>query len=144
MTKIMLGQSGLKRITLILVLLMLFLAMCGCIQPGQSSATTPVPEEMQSIIPTPVITTSSVSANTVVIQNSAFDPATITIRAGDTVRWVNKDQVVHTVTFAKDSGLASSALLSWNQGFSVKIFTPGVYNYTSSVNPGMQGTVVVM
>jgi plastocyanin len=132
-----------SRTLVVLVFIMLLPALCGCIQPaGQAPTAAPVLSETKSTA-LPATLTPSVSANTVAIQNSAFDPASITIKAGETVRWVNRDHVVHTVTFAKDSGLVSSAPLSWNQGFSVKIFTPGVYNYTSSINPGMQGTVVV-
>jgi plastocyanin len=116
--------------------------MCGCIQPGQAPAATPAFQETQGTI-LPATTTPSVSANTVLIQNFAFDPSNITIRAGDTVRWVNKDSVAHTVTFSKDSGLASSAPLSWDQEYAVKIFIPGVYNYSCSIHPEMQGTIVV-
>jgi plastocyanin len=132
-----------RRIPIVFVLMTLLPAICGCIQPaGQTPVATPVSQETQSTT-VPATTVPSVSANTILIQNFTFDPASITINAGDTVRWVNKDHVVHTVVFSKDSGLASSAPLSWNQGFSVKIFTPGVYTYSCSIHPYMQGTVVV-
>lgn len=32
------------------------------------------------------------------IQNHAFSPGKLTVLAGDTVRWTNKDSVAHTVT----------------------------------------------
>jgi len=35
---------------------------------------------------------------TVTVEDFAFDPAEITVAAGDTIEWVNKDVVAHTAT----------------------------------------------
>ncbi len=45
------------------------------------------------------LTAGSVSAKKekVKIKNSAFDPGSIKIKAGDTVKWTNKDSIDHTV-----------------------------------------------
>lgn len=51
-----------------------------------------------------LVTTSSGTASTrgaevrVDIKNLAFNPASITVRAGDTVTWTNSDSMAHTVT----------------------------------------------
>jgi len=37
-------------------------------------------------------------ANEVWIQNMAFNPSTLTVTAGTTVTWTNKDAIGHTVT----------------------------------------------
>ena len=40
----------------------------------------------------------AISAVAVTIQNFAFTPAAITVAAGTTVTWTNKDAATHTVT----------------------------------------------
>ncbi|MDD5503407.1 MAG: amidase, partial [Candidatus Thermoplasmatota archaeon] len=37
-------------------------------------------------------------ANTIWITNYKFNPSTLTVSAGTTVTWINKDSVAHTVT----------------------------------------------
>jgi len=46
------------------------------------------------------------SDNSVSIQGFAFNPATLTIKAGTTVTWTNEDSAPHTITSAGffDSG----------------------------------------
>jgi plastocyanin len=48
-------------------------------------------------------TKSGPGINEVWIQGMAFRPATITVTAGTTIKWTNKDGVAHTVT--SDTGL---------------------------------------
>ncbi len=50
--------------------------------------------------------TANTGNNTVVIQNFMFNPGTLTISVGQTVTWVNQDNVDHTVT-ALDAAFAS-------------------------------------
>ena len=38
------------------------------------------------------------AAHTVVIENMQFNPATLTVRRGERIVWVNKDLFPHTVT----------------------------------------------
>lgn len=41
----------------------------------------------------------------VVIQNYRFEPAEVRIRAGDTVRWINREKrTSHSVLFASEQG----------------------------------------
>jgi amicyanin len=78
----------------------------------------------------------------VAIQNFAFNPASVTVKAGTTVTWTNADSASHTVT--SDSGsLMKSALLATGQSYSVTFTTPGTFTYHCSVHPMMHGTVVV-
>ncbi|MGE5429904.1 MAG: plastocyanin/azurin family copper-binding protein [Syntrophomonadaceae bacterium] len=73
-------------------------------------------------------------ANTadVVMQNMAFVPASITVTAGTTVKWTNKDSFQHTVTSGTPEapdGKFDSGLISQNGTFSYKFDTKGTYNY---------------
>jgi plastocyanin len=79
----------------------------------------------------------------VVVVDAAFQPQTISIRAGQTVTWVNKDRVAHAVT--ADQGAFDMPLPSGS--IRTHQFTaPGTVAYTCRIhpaNPFMHGRVVV-
>jgi plastocyanin len=77
---------------------------------------------------------------TVNVQNMAFNPSSIQIHAGDTVKWINMDSVQHQIkgdTF--DSGP-----LNQNGVFEYTFNQPGTYNYICSIHPSMKGTITVV
>jgi plastocyanin len=75
------------------------------------------------------------------IDNFAFSPARISVKAGTTVAWLNADDTPHTV--ASSSKLFKSKVLDTDGSFSFTFTTPGVYQYFCSLHPHMTGTVVV-
>lgn len=76
------------------------------------------------------------------IQNFAFGPNAITVKAGTTVTWTNLDSAAHTVT--ADDGSFDSGQIVQNQTFSHIFNTPGTVTYHCSNHPGMaQATVMV-
>ena len=75
------------------------------------------------------------------IDQYAFLPQRITVRAGATVTWNNKDDVPHTV--ASGSKVFKSKALDTADKFSFTFTTPGTYDYFCSVHPHMTGAVVV-
>jgi plastocyanin len=70
-----------------------------------------------------------------------FTPMSVTVKAGDTVTWANKDDEPHTVV--SDNGLFRSAALDTDETFSFKFDKPGTYHFTCSIHPRMVGTIVV-
>jgi amicyanin len=81
-------------------------------------------------------------AEAAAIADFAFDPPRLTVAAGTTVTWTNRDAVPHTVAF-DDMGLADSPPLELDDTFSVTFATPGTYAYHCGPHPDMTGTVVV-
>lgn len=79
--------------------------------------------------------------NAVTIQNYAFSPATITVKAGDSVTWTNQDSTGHSAT--ADDGSFDTGVLANGQSKSVTFSNPGTYTYHCSVHPYMKGTVIV-
>ncbi|MGA2698136.1 MAG: plastocyanin/azurin family copper-binding protein [Methanoregula sp.] len=140
-----------KRILLLTMAVVFLLLTTGCTQSApqvQPAATTATPTQMKSTVTaTPaaslVTTSAPVSDNTIIIQNMAYNPAQLTVKAGDIVRWVNKDTVIHSVVFSKDAKIDPSGPLSTSQSFSVRFYNTGVYNYSCGQHPQMQGSVVV-
>jgi plastocyanin len=77
----------------------------------------------------------------VVIDNFVFGPERLTIKAGTTVTWTNRDDIPHTVV-AKNR-LFKSAAMDTDDAFSFTFSTPGEYVYFCSLHPHMTGTIVV-
>ncbi len=76
----------------------------------------------------------------VTIAGFAFDPATVTVQAGDSVTWTNQDATAHTATAvgAFDTGnIASGASKS------VTFATAGTFAYHCTIHPTMNGKIVV-
>src|SRR5215813_2432214 len=81
------------------------------------------------------------SAGAVKIDNFSFTPASITVRAGTTIKWTNRDDIPHTVV-ADDKSFKSKTL-DTDEEFSFTFSKPGTYSYFCSLHPKMTGKVVV-
>jgi plastocyanin len=77
----------------------------------------------------------------VVIENFSFVPATLTVKAGTKVTWVNRDDVPHTATDT-DKRFNSKALDTDDQ-FAFTFSEPGTYNYFCALHPKMTGQIIV-
>lgn len=80
----------------------------------------------------------------VTIQNYAYAPQKITIKAGTTVTWTNQDSVKHDVMADDENDdFRGSELLGKGQSYSFTFTKPGTYTYFCSPHPYMKGTVEV-
>jgi plastocyanin len=77
----------------------------------------------------------------VLARDFMFAPTAMTVAAGSTVTWTNKDDEPHTVV--SDTGLFRSGAMDTNESFSFKFDKPGTYHYACSIHPRMIGTVTV-
>jgi plastocyanin len=75
------------------------------------------------------------------IDNFSFAPATLTVAAGTTVTWTNRDDIPHTVV--SDDKVFKSKVLDTDEKFSYTFSKPGTYPYFCSIHPKMTGNVVV-
>ena len=77
----------------------------------------------------------------VALQNFQIVPATVTIKAGDSITWTNKDSTTHRLVGDKnefDSGdIAAGAT------FAFTFKTAGAVAYHCSIHPSMIGTITV-
>lgn len=81
------------------------------------------------------------AAVTVEMRMIAYTPRELRVRVGDTVEWVNRDPVEHTVT--ADDGSWTSVLLRENQRYRRTFDSPGRYTYHCTPHPQMTGVVIV-
>jgi plastocyanin len=127
------------------------LAVCGPLAcgggGGSSTLTTPT---------TPTTPLTPATPNDVLVENNSFNPATLTVTAGTTVKWTwatcsggsdpygggtGQTCVSHSVTW--DAGGTASP--TQEQGTYQRLFdTPGTYTYHCSIHgAAMSGKVVV-
>jgi plastocyanin len=78
----------------------------------------------------------------VTIDNFFFTPAALTVKAGTTVTWTNKDDIPHGIASA-NNGFKKSPALDTDDSYSFTFATPGTYQYFCYLHPKMVGTVVV-
>jgi plastocyanin len=80
------------------------------------------------------------ASHMVVIDGTAFAPASMTVQRGDRITWVNKDPFPHTAT-AKgtfDSGpIAADASWTWVAD------KTGTFDYVCTLHPTMKARLVV-
>jgi plastocyanin len=81
------------------------------------------------------------SSAEVKIDNFSFGPAAITVPAGTTVTWINRDDIPHTVVSTEK--VFKSKVLDTDEKFSYTFSKAGEYPYFCSIHPKMTGKVVV-
>ena len=153
-----------KSVVILTVVVLLILAT-GCSQPAPSQTvvtyeptlapTTPQQETIvtqQAILTTGTVSPTipnAVSENTIRINKKGFDPASITVKAGSTVRWVNEDSTsdpglynpTHRVAIVN---IKNQQLLSPGDSCSWIFGQPGSYDYEDMIHSGLHGIVIVV
>jgi amicyanin len=76
------------------------------------------------------------------IDNFTFNPPKLTVKAGTTITWTNKDDIPHGIGSANNA-FARSKALDTDDAFSFTFTTPGTYQYFCYIHPHMVGTIVV-
>lgn len=88
-------------------------------------------------------TADAAQTSGVSIKNFAFAPATVKIKAGDTVRWINDESnVPHDITSETYGQFASPALRP-GESFFQTFDKAGAYPYFCIIHPRMRGIVLV-
>ncbi len=80
--------------------------------------------------------------NKIEIRDFAFNPQTLTVKSGEKVTWINRDDEPHTIVSVEKQFKKSTAL-DTDQEFTITAGAPGTYTYFCSVHPKMTGTIVV-
>ena len=79
--------------------------------------------------------------NVITIDNFTFTPPELTVAVGTTVKWVNHDDIPHTVA-NKDKAFRSQAL-DTDDSFSYTFASAGTFDYFCGLHPHMVGKVIV-
>ena len=79
---------------------------------------------------------------TVSIDNFSFAPQTLTVKAGTTVTWNNRDDIPHGIG-SSNNAFKRSPALDTDDSYSFTFTTPGTYQYFCYLHPKMVGSIVV-
>jgi len=76
------------------------------------------------------------------IKSFAFNPLTITVSKGSTIRWTNMDSVLHTIVSDSGNEISSNSLS--NSGtYSHTFNSAGTYSYHCGIHSSMKGKIIV-
>lgn len=81
-------------------------------------------------------------AGAISIDNFTFSPPKLTVKAGTTITWTNKDAIPHGIAWSNNAFTRSKAL-DTDDAFSFTFTAPGTYQYFCYLHPNMVGTIVV-
>jgi|ERR1700678_759485 plastocyanin len=87
--------------------------------------------------------------NEVVIDNFTFGPQELTVAVGTTVKFINRDDIPHTVVDknldknADKSKAFRSKALDTDDSYSFTFASAGTFDYFCSLHPKMQGKIIV-
>lgn len=81
------------------------------------------------------------SAASVSMDGTTFVPGDVTVAAGETVTWLNKDPFPHNV--ASTPGDFASRNLQPGESWRFTPRTEGRFPYVCTLHPGMAGTLIV-
>jgi len=115
----------------VLVTIALLAAACG-------TASTPVASPTTTQAPS---NPASGGTQEVKIANFAFDPPSLTISVGTTVKWTNEDSAQHTAT--ADDGSFDSGQLRKGQSFTFTFTKEGTFTYICADHAKMKATIIV-
>lgn len=162
-----------KFMTSFALVITLFLALVslGCSPPPMKVTEAPVPEPLplveENAAPEMVVEEAGVmvgsQAHTIEIKNDGFNPSTLTINAGDTVSFVNKNTVSHwpasavhpthtaypgsdvkkCSTSEKEIIFDACAPLKAEESWSFTFMEKGSWKYHDHLNPRFTGTIIV-
>jgi len=122
----------------ILAILMVAAVLFGCAQYGQTTTVGAGNASNESIKANESVKATEV---TVELNGYKFVPDTVTVKAGTTVTWINKDNAPHTVT--ADDGSFESGSLGNSQSWSKTFDKAGTFTYHCSIHASMKGTIKV-
>src|SRR5213080_476251 len=128
----------------------LLLAACGgggTATTSTPTATTPptataTPTSPPSPTPTPkptVVTVKIVEKN----EKYSFQPATLSIKMGTQVEWLNTSDAPHTVTSDAAGDFNSTSNITQNQTFKFTFTKAGTFHYHCNIHPYMKATITV-
>jgi plastocyanin len=143
------SHVGMKRLPLLLLaVLALAAAGCGGGSDDNNTSANPsnngspsgsAPDTRTSENTTSTETATSGGTVTIDMKNIAFDPTSVTVKVGQTVKWVNEDDAPHNVV----GGPLKSKTFGKGGSFEYTPKKAETISYVCTIHPGMKATLTV-
>ncbi len=128
------------RRSLLLLTAALALPVAGC--GSDSSSTSSSAADSTASTSAQTAANSGTGTVTIEMKNIQFVPKNITIKVGQTLRWVDLDSVEHNVVADKGADFKSD-VFGRDGSFAWTATKPGKVTYECTLHPGMVGTITV-
>jgi plastocyanin len=130
-----------RKVLFITLILVIAIVASGCSSTTTTNTTAnPAPAPVNTTTPTPAPVNQNPQTYTINIQNNTFNPSSLQISVGDTVKWVNLDSVQHE----PKGRIFDSGPLGQNGTFEYTFNSAGNYVYQCAIHPSMLGTIKVV
>ncbi len=133
-------SSSSKQLMIVAAVVVVLVAVIGLVAMKPKKASSPTTNN----------TTKALAAAEVAITANGFSPATIKVKKGQTVTWINRDEKAHQVesdpypTAETLPDLKSEAPTEKGQSYSFTFEQTGTFTYHDRLNPiKLKGTVIV-
>ena len=80
------------------------------------------------------------ATNVITIDNFTFSPKALTVAVGTTIKWVNHDDIPHTVVEKKTT--FRSKALDTDDSYSYTFTAAGAFDYFCGLHPHMVGQII--
>ncbi len=80
------------------------------------------------------------ATNVITIDNFTFSPRELTVAVGTTVKWVNHDDIPHTVVEKQTT--FRSKVLDTDESYSYTFTSAGTFDYFCGLHPHMVGQII--
>lgn len=116
---------------------------------SQNNQAVPTNTIENTTLPASSLVPAPTEEKTITITSSGFSPQQLTVKAGDTVTWINNDsndQQVNSVPHPSHTNyppLNTIGLLKPGEKKSLSFPATGTYKYHDHLNPSLSGSVVV-
>lgn len=137
-------ESGNKNNSWVGIVIVLFVLVGGYWYINMNQNTTQVaPSASVNNLTSSTPPTGNLVAdkNLISIEKNTFAPLSLSIKAGETVTWVNKETYGHDVV--SDDQTFKSVKLATGDKYSYTFTKAGTYTYFCSIHPFMKATIVV-
>jgi len=132
-------MSTLTKAIITVIIVILIIAGATYLVMMRSTPATSENNQQNNVENTQQVQTQIPSIFVISISNFSFDPTTLTIPAGKTVKWTNQDTATHQIKSDTFNSTALKKLDTYQYTFK----TPGTYEYTCSLHPTMKGKIIV-
>ena len=105
-----------------------------------SKSKTEIVEEAEQINIQTETLQPAIGENVVYLSGFKFVPETISIKKGDTVKWINQDTASHDVKIGE---IVTSPIMKKGESFSHVFNDAGEFNYICGLHPAMKGKIIV-
>jgi plastocyanin len=135
-------------IGIIVVLIIAVVAIFILIQPKSQTSLTATPTTVQQIVATATATAPQGEVVEVIYANDMFDPATVTVKKGDTVKFVNQGASQAKIESDPhpthlDNPDLNLGLLDIGKSLSVIMNKVGTWKYHNDLNTTERGEIIV-